>query len=271
MSVTYTIIEHEENNENKFWTETKQKLMAETDLSIFKNWETVRSIPIYNPTEFYDQYRPEVEALLGEPSTLWKLVLKEPFLGHTEESYKEVHKFAFDGTVECTPWTLKTAHHILTFEKILGKSILDYDQIVDFGSGIGETARMILDLGFKGDYYLYDLPETARIPLFYLKDYSNIKAVTHYSEIAQYKSKRTLFIGTWSLSEVPYSYRNEIARYFAGQDFLIIYQNQVFKYNNSNYFILDFPKESGTFIQLENISWHGGGGGNYYLIGTKPY
>ena len=269
MAVTYTIIEHEENNENKFWTETKQKLMAETDLSIFKTWETVRSIPIYNPQEFYDQYRPEVEAMLPEPSDVWKVALKEPFYGHTEESYSEVQKFAFDGSVECTPWTLKSAHHILTFEKITGKSILDYDQIVDFGAGIGETARMILDLGFEGDYYIYDLPETARIPQEYLKNYRNVKFVNHYDDIPW--GKKTLFIGTWSISEVPYSYRNEIARYFVGQDFLIIYQNQVFKYNNSNYFILDFPRESGTFIWLEDIKWHGGGGGNYYLIGTKPY
>lgn len=268
MSVTYTIIEHEENNENAFWTETKKKLMDETDFNVFKTWDTVRSIPIYNPNEFYDQYRPEVEEMLGEPSTLWKLVLKEPFFGHTEESYKEAQKFAFNETVECTPWTLKSAHHILTFEKHMGKSILDYDQIIDFGSGVGETSRMILDLGFKGEYYLYDLPETVRIPLAYLKDYSNVKAVEHYSEIPQ--GKKTLFIGTWSLSEVPYKYRTEIAKYFTGQDFLIIYQNQVFKYNNSNYFLLDFPKESGTFVRLDMIKWHGGGGGNFYLIGTKP-
>ena len=269
MGVTYTIIEHEENNENKFWTETKKKLMDETDVSIFKTWETIRSIPMYNPNEFFEYYCPEVEAMLGEPSDLWKIVLKEPFYGHTEESYKEAQQFAFDGTVECTPWTLKSAHHILTFEKIMDKSILDYDQIVDFGSGIGETARMILDLGFTGDYYLYDLPETARIPLAYLKNYSNVKAVDHYNDIPS--NKKTLFIGTWSLSEVPYKYRAEIAKYFTGQDFLIIFQNQVFKYNNLNYFLFEFPIESGTFVRFEQIKWHGGGNGNFYLIGTKPY
>lgn len=268
MSVTYTYVESDKGNENKFWTDAKQKLMAEVDLNVFKNWQTVRSIPLYNPQEFYDQYRPEVEAMLGEPSELWKKVLKEPFVGHTEESYKDVQKFIFDGTVECTPWTLKSAHHILTYEKIRGNSILDYDQIVDFGSGIGETARIILDLGFKGDYYLYDLPETARIPLFYLNDYENIKAVTHYEEIPQ--NKKTLFIGTWSLSEVPYAYRNEIAKYFTGQDFLIIFQNEVFAYNNFQYFIIDFPAQSETFFRLEQIRWHGGGKGNFYLIGTKP-
>jgi hypothetical protein len=268
MGVTYTIIEHEENNENKFWTETKKKLMAETNLSVFKTWETVRGIPIYNPNEFFEQYCPEVEAMLGEPSELWKTVLKEPFFGHTEESYEEAKQFAFQGTVECTPWTLKSAHHILTFEKIIGKSILDYDQIVDFGSGIGETARMILDLGFEGDYYIYDLPETARIPKEYLKNYKNIKFVEHYNEVPN--DKKTLFIGTWSLSEVPYSYRKEIGNYFAGQTFLIIFQNQVFKYNNANYFIADFPKESNTFIRLQQITWHSGGNGNYYLIATSP-
>src|SRR5690606_26918891 len=160
-----------------------------------------------------------------------------------EQSYAIASRKCFNNTVECSAWTLKTAHHILTFEAMTGNDITAYDQIVEFGSGIGETARMILDMGFKGDYLLYDLPETVRIPAFYLSKYDNVKIINNYDEIPQ--GKKTLFIGTWSLSEVPISYRNPIVSHLKGNtDFLIIFQKSIFGYDNLTYFTVDFPKLS---------------------------
>ena len=265
MKTAQGVNQQNENNEHHFWSEIKHRLMAETNLDIFKTWDTVLRIPIYWPEESFEHYCPEVEALLPSPSNLWKKVLKEPFLGHTSESYSAVQRFSYNGAVECTPWTFKSAHHILTFQKIRGRDISSYKQIVDFGAGIGETARMILDLGFQGDYYIYDLPQTSRISGFYLKDYPNIKIVDNYDQIPN--NNDTLFIGTWSLSEVPYLYRNEIARHFVGHDFLIIFQTKGFEYDNLSYFLMDFPRETDTFIKLERIAWHAGG--SYYLVGTK--
>lgn len=269
----YEFIEPTQNKqENKFWSQTKAEFEKETDLSTFKNWPVVRSIPIYKEDEFVKQYSEEVSNLLndlsGEEYKKWQSVLKEPFLGHTEESYKRTvlnltGKGQVDG-LECSSWTLKSAHHILTYEQISGKSILDYEQIVDFGAGIGETARVIRDLGFTGDYYIYDLPEVCRVSSFYLG--GRVSTVNHYSEIPQ--NKKTLFIGTWSLSEVPFDYRNQIAEYFKGNDFLIIFQNQVFEYMNQGYFINSFPFVSDTFYRLKPIDWHAGGGGNFYMICT---
>lgn len=258
--------------ENKFWTETKKKVSADQDFSTFKSWDVVRSIPIYNPNEFPQQYLTEVTALLSERDNLdyWRFALVEPDLGHSPESYKEVlMQMEVNGeTFNCTPWTLKTAHHLLTFEKITGHSIHEYAQIVDFGAGIGEMGRMLRDLGFRGDYYILDLPEIAGISSRYLTELNKKhQVVTSYNEIPN--DKRTLFIGTWSLSEVPFAYRNEIASYFKKQDFLIIFQQQVFEYNNTGYFVAEFPKRSETYIQLHQIPWHGGGNGNFYLF-TKP-
>jgi hypothetical protein len=255
--------------ENKFWAETKKKVPTDQDFATFKSWNVVRSIPIYNPNEFPQQYSAEVTALLSEREDLerWDVALVEPFLGHTEESYEEVFtKINIgDKTLNCTPWTLKTAHHLLTFEKITGHSIHEYEQIVDFGAGIGEMGRMLRDLGFQGDYYILDLPEVASISSRYLTELNKKhKVATNYSEIPN--DKKTLFIATWSLSEVPFAYRNEIASYFKKQDFLIIFQQQVFEYQNTGYFVAEFPRRSETYIQLHQIQWHGGGGGNFYLF-----
>lgn len=266
VEIVYNV--NQQVTESDFWTKTKQQLAAEKDLNVFKTWNTVVSIPIYN-YDCFDQYKKEVETLLkNKLSDKWIKVLKEPFLGHTPATYALASKSIFNNTVECSAWTLKTAHHILTYEAMTGKDITDYDQIIDFGSGIGETGRMILDLGFKGDYILYDLPEMARIPLFYLSSYDNVRAITHYKEIP--KGKKTLFIGTWSLSEVPISYRNPIVSHLKGDaDYLIIFQKEIWGYDNLNYFTVDFPKISDTYIKVQQITWHAGWGGNYFLVGKK--
>lgn len=251
--------------ENRFWNQTKQQFEQETDLEHFKTWPVVRSVPIYNEDAIHNEYSTEVSEMiarldLGEQQR-WCSVLKEPFKGHTTESYQKAVRTILNG-VECSGWTQKTAHHLLTYESMSGKSINSYDQIVEFGAGIGETARMIRDLGFRGEYYIYDLPEVSRISSYYLDGW--VKSVDHYKQIPI--TGKTLFIGTWSLSEVPFEYRNEIAAHFKGQDFLIIFQNSVFEYSNQPYFLFTFPYVSNTFYRLQPISWNSGGNGNFYMI-----
>jgi len=267
VEIVYNV--NQQANESDFWTKTKKELATEKDLNVFKTWRSVNSIPIYATHSCFDQYKAEVEALLIDKiDDKWVKLLKEPSLGHTPSSYAMASKKIFKNTVECSAWTLKTAHHILTFESMTGKDITDYDQIVEFGSGIGETARMILDMGFKGDYLLYELPEIARIPAFYLSKYDNAKVITNYTDIPQ--GTKTLFIATWSLSEVPINYRNSIISHLKGDtDYLIIFQKEIWGYDNLKYFTVDLPKLSDSFIKVQEISWHAGWGGNYFLVSKK--
>lgn len=116
------------SNENEFWTTTKKRFTAENDLKTFKNWEVVRSIPLYVTHEFTEHYSSEVSTLLNRRNDRaeWFGVLREPFLGHTEDSYQSAALKIF-GHVECTSWTLKSAHHILMFESMSGTSVHEYD------------------------------------------------------------------------------------------------------------------------------------------------
>ena len=131
------------------------------------------SVPLYAPTQFEFGYGPDLihmmNSLSDEERNSWINVLREPTLGHTRTSYNQVRKLLDlgDEQVECTPWTIKTAHHLLSYQHHTKRIVLDYDQIVEFGPGIGETCRMINDLGFTGTYYLYDLPEVLRISSYY--------------------------------------------------------------------------------------------------------
>jgi hypothetical protein len=158
---------------------------------------------------------------------------------------------------------LKSAHHLLTYFTNNQHKLNDFEQIVEFGPGIGEVCRLTHDLGFKGDYYLYDLPEVLKISSYYNP---HAKPVTHFSEIDN--TKKTLFIATWSLSEVPFETRNEIVTYFKAAEYLLIYQNQAFEYQNGPYFMITFPSLiGGREVMIKDIHFLSHiAGGNYYLI-----
>ncbi|MGB5092782.1 MAG: hypothetical protein WBN97_05670 [Parvibaculum sp.] len=80
---------------------------------------------------------------------------------------------------------------------------------------------------------------------------------------------KTLFIATWSLSEVPVDFRDQVVTHFSGSDFLVVFQNHIFEIDNQDYFINTFPYLANVFYRLKPIEWHHGGGGNFYLIGRK--
>jgi putative sugar O-methyltransferase len=261
--------------ENKFWAQAKKQIDSDKEFENFKNWDFVKAIPIYQTKEFPEEYKADVYQLLnirgkvrGTPENIrFKAALQEPKLGHTEESYAEA-LMGFDNH-DCTSWTLKCAHHVLTYENATGRDIREYDIIIDFGAGIGEMGRFLRDIGYQNEYILYDLPEVAKISSEYLTRLDvKHRVVEHFKEI-DITGKRVLFIGTWSLSEVPFSYRKEIANYFQGIDWLIVFQQEVFEYQNTQYFTLEFPKQSNTYIQLHHIPWHFGGKGNFYLFTQK--
>jgi len=257
--------------ENAFWSETR-KSFIETDYDTFKLWKSVQSVPIYAFYQFEEYYGRDVAQLIFRLKGKinrdeWMKALKEPFLGHNEESYAKVKKQLVleKDVVETSPWALKSAHHVLMFIENSKNDLMSFDQIVEFGPGIGETCRLINDLGYKGDYYLYDLPEVLKISSFYNKAYENVKSVTHYSEIDP--NKKTLFIGTWSISEIPFSLRDDVFNHFKNADYLIIYQKNAFEYSNESYFMLKFPQIINKNIKIIDISWlQGIAGGNRYLF-----
>jgi hypothetical protein len=255
--------------ENAFWSGAKHTF-SETDLNHFKTWQSVQSIPIYAFQQFEQQYAQEVFGMIStlsvEDQNKWFSVLKEPFLGHTSESYSKIKRNVQLGQggliVETSPWALKSAHHLLTYLTNSKWKLDDFAQIVEFGPGIGEVCRIVTDLGFKGDYYLYDLPEVLKISTYYN---STAKGVTHYSQIDN--TKKTLFIATWSLSEIPFETRNEIVTHFKTAEYLIIFQKQAFEYSNSPYFMITFPSLIDREVEIRDIEFLNHiAGGNYYLF-----
>lgn len=263
-------------NETPFWSQMREIVSLTTDsLDTFKIWPVVEMVPLYQKTNYFDGYKYEVEALMTklekyetEKLHKWAASFKEPFLGHTEESYKEVINGIW-GNIPCSTWTLKTAYHLMTHDDMSDRSFLDYDQIVEFGAGIGEIARMAIDMGFDKDYYIYDLPEVANLSKFYLKDKPNVLFPEYIQNIPV--RNKTLFIATWSLSEVPFGFRDEILTHFGSIDYFIVFQNFFYNLRNREYFLNEFPEITKTWYKLRPIDFHVGYGGNFSMVarGTK--
>jgi putative sugar O-methyltransferase len=256
--------------EHPFWAEYRKRIAADhknLPIDDFKNWPSVRQLPLYNPDELKAEYAADNKKLLMDSirKSEWIDVLSsgEPKLGYgTKESWKSVH-FTFED-FRTSAWCMKTLHHILTFEKLRGFPITDYQNIVEIGAGIGETARMIFDQHYTGKYYVIDFPEVSKISSYYL---DNRTIPLDNIDQLPYNVKDGLFIATWSLSETPLEYRDKIAERIRGFDQLLLFQRQFKEISNPKYFFEQWPFKSNIFYRIQDLGFHRGDGGNMYMIG----
>ncbi|OGE21356.1 hypothetical protein A2778_04280 [Candidatus Daviesbacteria bacterium RIFCSPHIGHO2_01_FULL_40_24] len=171
------------------------------------------------------------------------------------------------------------AYHIARFEKISGQRIEDFDSIFEFGGGYGSMCQLIHNLGFKGNYIIFDLPVFSTLQAFFLKmngldvnpsnmsKKAKILCKSNLNEVKKIipKKGKKLFIATWSLSESPLPIRKKIYPLIDKVDsHLISYQAFFGKVDNRKYFA-DFRKKmkkkqwyNQEILQLKN---------NYYLFG----
>jgi hypothetical protein len=254
-----------DSKEHEWWSQVKN-IISGDDITNFKNWQGVRAVPLYRDDEpFANSYLSENKIMLNQVDwgAEWIKVLNEPKLGHNDVSYQKA-QISIKG-LATTNWVMKCLHHILTFETMHGKSIIEYDNIVELGAGIGEVARLILDRGFLGKYYIIDFPEIGKLSSYYLNN-KNIQ-IDNVDQLCEIDNSKTLFIATWSLSEVPFEYRNHIGRKLRGCDCLITYQKQFKEIDNTDYFINEWCFASNCFYRLRDLWFHRGDGGNTYFIG----
>ena len=123
-------------------------------------------------------------------------------------------------------------YHLLRWQETTGKRIADMGSICEFGGGYGAMALACHLLGFKGDYYIYDLPEFCLLQQWYLEQ-NNIN-VKHSSEILPLDVD--LLIACYSMSETDYSERDEFFDKVKASNYLLLYSNWFEKFDNIDYF-----------------------------------
>ena len=132
------------------------------------------------------------------------------------------------------------------------------DVIFEFGGGYGSMCRLIHKLGFNGIYLIFDFPEVSMLQQYFLKSsgfsisqnssaFINKKGVFCLSNkkilekvisaMSMDSFKNKLFLATWSISETPVQFRQEILKSLSTfTNFLIVYQNNFAGVDNLRYF-----------------------------------
>jgi hypothetical protein len=206
----------------------------------------------------------------------------EPKRGHTQKSYQQTTKtFNITHRVKGKDYLyhVKDAgflrsirlHNVLQFELNTGKHFKNYDIIVELGGGIGEFAKIAREVGFQGQYYNIDFTPMCEINMYNNEYDPRNSYVNMVSQLPKFPhDAKILFIGTWSFSELPVLYREEIVSTLPSTcDWLLTVQSTVMNVNNNRYFDQTFtPRLQNKRVQKIDIPWHPFQGGNYYYFAT---
>jgi hypothetical protein len=140
------------------------------------------------------------------------------------------------------------ANHLMAWEAFANAKVGDLRSVLEFGGGYGGMAALAHSLGFRGRYYIYDLPELSALQEFFLRSNGidagppasglGVSCLSDYAalEPLSQPGKLDLFIATWSLSETPIPFRRDLLGRLRPRYWLIAYQENFQAYDNDAFF-----------------------------------
>jgi len=225
---------------DNFWRNFNVK-----DIVYFRENRLVRETPLFDIHTF-----PEYESIFIRTinsfrnTNIWNSSICPSDKGYIEKCYDIINC----GGKKTTPGIIRSNYEYFTYLDICNKSINKYEHIFEIGAGCGDFCKFILDNGFTGNYYIIDIPNVIKISSFFLNEYK----VNFLNTLPSSIPKNSLLISTWGLSEIPIQNRNINQEKFSGG--LIIYQDNIFQNNNTEY----FSTWKGYRIPMDFLKWDGG-------------
>ena len=176
------------------------------------------------------------------------------------------------------------AYHLAQFQEFSNIDYSNINFVFEFGGGYGSMCRLVHNLGFQGEYIIYDLASFSLLQEFYLRllllmsknkiNYynnnvfciSSIETITEKNiNLGELSRGDNLFIATWSLSESPMNIRQEMEKIITNYKYILIaYQGEFDEYNNSDYF-MKLKQELSQYKWVNKKIKHLPN--NYYLFG----
>lgn len=149
-----------------------------------------------------------------------------------------------------------------------------FDTVVEFGGGYGNTCRLFKKWGHSGEYYIYDIPELTTIQKHYLSSNSLVDKIKYIqnSEVIENLKGNSLFIGLWSISETPITEREAMLsnlKFYEFQNIFLALGDLFYEENNLEWL------NDVVVPKLENLNYtynlrkieHGNG--MYYFMAKK--
>jgi glycosyltransferase involved in cell wall biosynthesis len=216
-----------------------RRRLAERDPRAFLRWDLTRD-SLYNPAPLPEELRALVA--LTDWTTRWRPALKESPIGRPDPcpAWSE------------TSWNL--IHHAFALSHVEHASrrrVDEFGLIVEFGGGYGSMARLAWQLGFRGRYVIFDLPEISALQRYYLKSVGlpvttdktadpgpMVSSANTLAELARMTGDRVadLFVATWSLSETPFAFRHAFLAHVRADHWLIAYEDTYRGVDNGRFF-----------------------------------
>ena len=258
---------------NDYYKQTEidlQRLAKTNHPSTFRLWPPNLSVPFYE-VHNYDGYlshaKYESDKRLKEGAESYAMWHKA--MEHSGWGFYGGDQYFFDcatkiktktGSVRSSTYNLKANHHYSCYERLSHNYINGFSRIVEWGAGVGDLAKFILKLGFKGDYTIVDLPGTLLSSGANFAEWPKSYRPTFTSEPPPHDGRRTLFVSTWAFSETPMELRDPALEIIKPDNWLIVAQRNIqnWGYDNEEY----FKDWEGV---REEIPWNVWDGGSFIL------
>jgi putative sugar O-methyltransferase len=226
-----------------------------SDLTKFTQWDVIRETMFVNQQTYVFT---ELNELMRSPewSTRWQPAIVESPIGSPEP---------YEFYVQSSGNLIHHAYSLYRFEKATGIRIEQLESVLEVGGGYGSFCRLVKSLGFKGAYTIFDLPEFCYLQSRYLGGLEihmggHVRFVTNRDHIPY---STDLYIGLWSISELPVNERNQVMGCNADA-YMLAYQDKFEDIDNLAY----FEEVSRVF----EYDWHPESinhmPGNRYLFGV---
>lgn len=223
-----------------------RELALHRDPRRFLRWDVVRNTMFAGDASFVDveldylKRLPDWEAVWLEATR--ESVVGQPILWRRDRSSS--------GNL------IHHAYHLARFQEKTALRFRELGTVCEFGGGYGSMCRLFHNLGFRGKYIIYDLPQFTALQRYFLRSLElpvvtadalrtadhGIVCVSDVHELETALSRgvdaRTAaFVATWSLSEAPVRTRQAILPLVSGFGlFLFAYHDHFEEVNNTEFF-----------------------------------
>ena len=198
----------------------------------YRELVAINSIPLFE-TQVIPEMVELAESDMTKASPDWFKAMRHVSRGFTPGNSDIEQHFVYDldPKFQTNAWNLRSNHHYQTYQRLSGNKINRFNRIVELGGGCGDFCRFVRDMGYDGEYVIWDLPMVSLIQQISLSDVS--VSFTHH---VPKPAPRTLFVATWSLSETPLEFREDMVKKLSPNNYLICYQHEFEDLSNTEYF-----------------------------------
>ena len=225
-----------------------QEHLKSNDLADFINWSTIQATMFVGDVGYVRKEYAEI-------------MTDKQFTGSVIEETKAGHPPLMWG------WTsgnlIHQYYHLKQWLDLTRQDIREMGSIVEVGAGYGAMALICHRLGFKGRYFIFDLPELVRLQRYYLWETIGDLDTIYWSFPLELCD---LFIASHSLNEMPVVERERLLSQVAAKEYLFASSYEFDGVNNQDY----FEQMAGS---IQGIDWkfypHRHQENAFYMVGIQ--